>query len=77
MRLPTVFGMRQCVEIGVEEEEKEKRQSKRETRWEGGWPPGEASEKEKNGRRSSLGGPEDCESASCTLRSGSRLALGE
>ena len=26
MRLPTVFGMCQCVEIGVKEEEKEKRQ---------------------------------------------------
>ena len=30
MRLPAVFGMCQCVEIGVEEKEKEMRQTKRE-----------------------------------------------
>ena len=55
MRLRTVFGKRQSVEIGVEEEEKEKRQTKREIRWEGGWPLGEASEKEKKRRKVQVG----------------------
>ena len=61
MRLPTVFGMCQSVETGLEEKEKEKKQTKEEDP-----PPGEVSEKEKKGGRSSLGGPEDYESASCT-----------
>ena len=47
MRLPTVFGMRQRVEIGVEgKDEKRIERRPKNIRWEGGWPPGGATEKE-------------------------------
>ena len=66
MRLPPVFGMCQSVETGVEEKEKEKKQTKEEDPLgrEGGHLARCLKRRKKEAVH--LGGPEDCESASCT-----------